>query len=674
MSFVLCPWLGSGDSLFVGTSDQGQVTKDKGQTSVKQPAVFYFENALKLANQNQWQAALSQLEQAIKIQPDYAEAYSNLGIIWRRLGNLEASVSALETAIHLNPNLFEAHFSLGNTLLELGQIEAAISRYDRAGQLKPNLAAPQAQMAIAFTALGNIPAAADRWRTVINLQPDNADAHWDLSELLLSTDNFAAARAATIKYINSCPNSFIMSSIAFISSHFRSGIATTAREKFAELEAYLLNLPNSSSIPTQAEIDRLYHHYLFAMPHLRDNLAANSRLYRAISAKYPPTKNTSSPLSLVGKGGASEGRPLKIGFISRHFRRHAVGWCSLNIIQELSHLTPHLYLYHTGQKSPGDSDSLAQIFQQTATKFYQPKTLNSPAEDIIREIRHDQIDILVDLDAITVKTNIEILRHQPAPVCLSWLGFDAPFISEQNYFLGDWHTLPQGREQYYQEQLLRMPNSFVAISGFNFDQTAEIFSRKALRIAPEQIVYLCTIPGKKFNPETAQAQVQILAAVPHSILIYKGKGDATIIQSIYQQQCQEIGVGFHRIKVLTFAPTEELHRSIYQIADIFLDSYPYNGGTHTLEALWFNLPIVTHVGEQFVSRMGNSFLQTLGIAQGIARNWEEYVNWGIRFGQDITLRDKIRQHLVQSKHRDHPSPLWNPRQFARDMYDLFAKL
>ncbi|WP_199249462.1 hypothetical protein [[Phormidium] sp. ETS-05] len=72
--------------------------------------------------------------------------------------------------------------------------------------------------------------------------------------------------------------------------------------------------------------------------------------------------------------------------------------------------------------------------------------------------------------------------------------------------------------------------------------------------------------------------------------------------------------------------------------------------------------------------MGNSFLQTLGIEQGIAQNWDEYVSWGIRFGKDIALRDKIRQHLVQSKRRENPAPLWNPRQFARDMYDLFTNL
>lgn len=78
---------------------------------------------------------------------------------------------------------------------------------------------------------------------------------------------------------------------------------------------------------------------------------------------------------------------------------------------------------------------------------------------------------------------------------------------------------------------------------------------------------------------------------------------------------------------------------MYGITDVFLDSYPYNGGTHTLEALWFNVPVVTYKGEQFLSRMGYSFLQGLSIEEGISESWKDYINWGVRLGQDQVLRN-----------------------------------
>ncbi|WP_199249461.1 hypothetical protein [[Phormidium] sp. ETS-05] len=370
--------------------------------------------------------------------------------------------------------------------------------------------------------------------------------------------------------------------------------------------------------------------------------------------------------------------PIRIGFLSNHFYRHSVGWCSYEIIRELAAITPHVFLYFTGKVKP---DDITEKFKNIA-KFYQPEsypTSMADSQELIEKMAQDKIDVLIDLDSITVPLHIKIFQAKPAKYCISWLGFDAPFASESNYFLADWHSIPEGQEKYYCEQVLRMPHSFVAVSGFVAAHSIGLLHtrnliRKGLRISPDQIIYYCVAPGRKFNLELVRAQVQILAAVRDGVLVYKGRSDRAVIESAYEQECQRQGVSFHRVKFLPLANTEEEHRKIYSIADVFLDSYPYNGGTHTLEALWFNLPVVTRVGEQFLSRMGNSFLQSLGVSQGIAQNWDEYVNWGIRLGKDIDLRDKIKQHLIQSKHQDNRAPLWNPRQFARNMYDLFTQL
>ena len=120
--------------------------------------------------------------------------------------------------------------------------------------------------------------------------------------------------------------------------------------------------------------------------------------------------------------------------------------------------------------------------------------------------------------------------------------------------------------------------------------------------------------------------------------------------------------------------TEEEHRSIYSLADILLDSYPYNGGTHTLEALWFNLPVVTHVGEQFLSRMGYSFLESLDIRLGVSWSWEEYINWGVKLGQNSNLRQEYIDNLVKSKDSENLAPLWNSKKFAQDLYAVIEKL
>jgi predicted O-linked N-acetylglucosamine transferase (SPINDLY family) len=110
------------------------------------------------------------------------------------------------------------------------------------------------------------------------------------------------------------------------------------------------------------------------------------------------------------------------------------------------------------------------------------------------------------------------------------------------------------------------------------------------------------------------------------------------------------------------------------LGDVLLDSYPCNGATLTLEALWFNLPVVTRRGEQFYSRVAHSFLKSLGIEAGVASSWEEYVEWGIKFGQDADLRHAVREQLLKSKQPQNLAPVWNPQKFAGDMYGVFQEL
>jgi len=135
-----------------------------------------------------------------------------------------------------------------------------------------------------------------------------------------------------------------------------------------------------------------------------------------------------------------------------------------------------------------------------------------------------------------------------------------------------------------------------------------------------------------------------------------------------------MGIDTDRVKFLPSYKTEEEHRGIYAIADVFLDSYPYNGGSHNLEVLWFDLPVVTMVGEQSFARMGYSFLQALGIDAGIAHSWDEYIAWAVKYGLEPEFRNSIRQKLIDSKNPDNLAPLWNPQKLAQDMYNLLQGL
>ncbi len=596
-----------------------------------------------------------------------AKLYSNLGTARLYDGELEEAIASFNRALEIQPDLVELYSNLGlatgrlaarsdEPLLAIDLFEEAVSYFVRSLQVNPNI----------------VEAHRGLFALIQTFQPSN----WDLSSVRRAADQYYSLCAEPAK---------IVAATAVAIAHLKSGNAEVAKKSLQEIEPQFSQKHWNQW--NQDLIDLLYSSVLFCLNRLRDDLGRNSQVSWAIglqfskylSNKYPenyPAEHLDSG-SQTQPGNQvnliNQNEPLKIGFISGHFWRHSVGWCSADIISELSKLNPNIYLYQTEKIQPDDK---TEYFKQVAAQFNQVFLLNpkNNTREIIKKIESDRLDILIDLDSLTIPCHADILHYQPAPLCISWLGFDAPFISDQNYFLTDWHSHPSGVEKYYREHLLRMPDSFVAVSGFESQRVDPAIQRQAMRIDLEQVVYLCVAPATKLNPELVLAQIKIIKQVFNSILLYKGVGDRQVIQSVYQAACEAEGVSFHRVKFLPRNRTEEEHRTIYQIADILLDSYPYNGGTHNLEALWFHLPIVTRFGEQFLSRMGYSFLKNLGISQGLASGWQEYVAWGIKLGQDANLRNRIRQQLQTAKTPEHLSPLWNPQKFAQDMYKVLKEL
>lgn len=683
-------------------------------------AETYNDLGTALAEKGELENAIEYYQKAIQLKSDYPLAHLNLGILLQRQNKIEESIPHFHKTIELQPDAEEAYKYIGNTLIKQERLHEALAYYQKSLKLNSKSAETYFHIGSILAQQEKFAEAITYFQKAIDLQPDFAEAYCNISMALVrqgqkqdyfkveqfqeainqlqkalevkpnlllvhlcmgqlitapvKNSNFAVLREAADRYLLNCgEKGQLIAAITYMSIYVKSGLTQIAKENFLAIEQKIYQ--RLSELAAE-EIALIYTQVLFNINYLRDELAANSKLAKVVAKEYvEKILNNNENQNYNIKLKSRPNKKLRIGFLSSFFLRHSVGWCSYDIIRELSKLTPNIFLYVTGERKPDDR---TKLFEAVAEKLYKPQKLpngTANAKEIIDEISKDDLDILIDLDSITVPVQVEIIHRKPAPVCLTWLGFEAPYTNEQNYFLSDWHTHPTGREEYNREQLIRMPNSFVAVSGFECKPVERTSARKALRIAEDQVTYLCVAPAYKLNPELIKAQVKILKEVPDSVLIHKAHtGDPEVIKATYRQECEAIGVGFHRIKFMSLVNTEEDHRTTYKIADVLLDSYPYNGGTHNLEALWFNLPVVTRCGEQYLSRMGYSFLQTLSIQAGIANSWEEYTNWGIELGKNTDLRLSIRSQLEQSKQPETLSPLWNPKKFAEDMYAVFEEL
>ncbi|MDY7048060.1 MAG: TIGR03032 family protein [Microcystis panniformis WG22] len=537
---------------------------------------------------------------------------------------------------------------------------AAIACYQAALQILPNYAPSYCNLGSLWQLEGDLSAAIEAFQRALEIKPDLITAYDNLGVLYTQIQDYPYSKISLSERI-------ILLTI-LTAGYLEFGFYAQSQQYFSLLETLLLK-PDLDL--EEKATQKLYQYLLFSLPYLRDDPAANSCLSQLISQAYHqrcldsflipiPLQNSTDLVGEMRNDG------LRIGIISQHFRRHSVGWCCRSILQGWAQLTPYLFLYQTGFAV---ADDLTHAFQHIGAKF--TDLSQQTPQEIIEKLRADRIDVLIDLDSLMNFKHALLLAQRPAPVVVSWLGCEPPYISEKNYYLCDRRSHPEELQKYYQEQLLYLPETGIAIKDFPVLAIERETLRQTLQIEPDTVVYLSVSPAKKLTPDLVKSQVAILKQVPNSILLHKGYGHR---DTIYQAECEKAGVDPQRCRWLERQKLEEEHRLIYYVADVGLDTYPYNGGSHNLEFLWFNVPLVTRCGKQAVSRFGYAFLQNLGIDEGIAYSWEEYIEWGVRYGTDFALRQQIRERLQQSKQTDHQATLWQPQRFAQESYQLFQKL
>ncbi|MDF5721657.1 MAG: O-linked N-acetylglucosamine transferase, SPINDLY family protein [Rhizonema sp. PD37] len=357
-------------------------------------------------------------------------------------------------------------------------------------------------------------------------------------------------------------------------------------------------------------------------------------------------------------------KTLKIGYLSHAFRQHSVGWLARWIFQHHDRKKFKIYNYFANYQLV--DDWLQEWYVNQASQAHK---LGMNGLEIAEKIYQDEIDILVDLDSITLDISCEVMALKPAPIQVTWLGWDVSGIPAIDYFIADPYVLPNSVQDYYTEKIWRLPQTYIAVDGFEVG--VPTLRREELNIPADAVVYLSAQRGYKRHPETTRWQMKIIKEVPNSYFLIKGSSEEEAIKRFFYKIAEEEEVERSRLCFLPNVPLESVHRANLGIADVVLDTYPYNGATTTLETLWMGIPLVTRVGQQFAARNSYTMMMNAGITEGIAWTNEEYVEWGIRLGKDATLRQQIAGKLRQSR---ATAPLWNGKQFTREMEKAYEQM
>ncbi len=356
-------------------------------------------------------------------------------------------------------------------------------------------------------------------------------------------------------------------------------------------------------------------------------------------------------------------RRLRVAYLSSDFRQHSCADFIEPLLRAHDRQRVEVLLFNS---YPGH-DARTRVFQGLADHWVEVHALDDA--ELADEIRRAQVDVLVDLSGHSGHNRLTMLPMRPAPVQLEWLGY--PFTTGLTCLEGritDSRMDPTGQEAFSSEPLLRLDPFYLCWEPP--PGLPEPATSPSLRGAP--FTFGSFNHFAKLNSAVVETWAVLLRRVPNSSLLLKGKGASDpVLRERLSKEFEDEGVRADRIRFAEFMEDPRAHFAAYGQVDLALDTFPYNGVTTTLEALWMGVPVLAMEGRHSLSRHGAAILGLLGLSDLVASGPMDYVNRAVALASDPVrlqaLRAGMRQRLADSPIRDCMG-------FARRMEALYRRL
>ena len=553
-------------------------------------------------------AAVKCYKKALAIKPDYAEAYYNLGNALKNLGQLDAAVKSYVEALDIKPDYADACNNLGNVLKDLGQLDAAVKCYEKA----------------------------------VAIKPDYAEAYHNNGSVMKRLKRQDEALASYESAIALNPNlDFILGDL--LSTKMSLCIWDDLENRLNEL---MEKINDSEKVISP-----------FALLALIDDPEIQRKTAEIYAnEKYPQSR----VLSKIGR--YPKHKKIRIGYFSADFRDHPV-----------SHLTAELYETHDRKQfeiyafsyGPDTKDEMNLRIKAGVDHFHDVQTMSH--KDVAMLARSVELDIAVDLGGFNQDSRTGIFAMSAAPIQISYIGYAGTMgANYYDYLVADQTIIPEKNQKYYSEKIAYLPS--YQVNDSKQSPPENIFTRKDLGLPETGFVFCCFNNTYKITPTTFDGWGRILEQVNGSVLIIY-----TANESAKTNLTKEIvlrGVDSSRLIFGKRLPKLE-YLARYRVADLFLDTFPYNAGATASDALRMGLPVLTCMGNSFVSREAASVINAINLPELITTTQEQYESFAIELATKPEKLKKIKDKLVNNL---PTAPLYNTPLFARHLESAYLTM
>lgn len=564
-------------------------------------------NVLRETGQNE--EAIACYRQVLRLQPGYPAAARHLGWLLQESGRTEEAIASYREALRHDPTDAIALYNLGNALRDAGRFEEAVSSYRESLRLAPEDADVHNNLGNALRELGRIEDAIACYRTAVTIDPD---MHHAWAHLL-----------------HQCQHACEWRDLDVLAAKVRGLVRDVPEAQISPFA--LLAVPGT----TPSEQRRC-----------AENWVAGQY------GKYKPLFSFSR-----------EPRPkIRLGYLSADFHEHATAYLMAEVFElhDASRFEVSAYSY-----GPDDGSAMRSRLRQAFQRFEDIRSLT--AEQAAKMIHADGIDILIDLKGYTAHTRSNILALRPAPLQVNYLGYPgtmgAGFV---DYLIGDAVVTPPEQAGEYIEKLALMPHAYQPNDRKR--PVAATPSRSECGL-PEQAFVFCGFNQTfKILPAVFEVWMRLLRDVPGSVLwLLQGN---PLAEKNLRREAEARGVGASRLIFAQRLPLAQ-HLARQKLADLLLDTLPYNAHTTASDALWAGVPVVTCMGETFAARVAASLLTAVGLPELVTHTLEDYAALALRLALDPQQLRQVKALLEMNRAQ---AALFDTEMFTKDIEALYERM
>ena len=557
--------------------------------------------------------AIESFRAGLALRPD-PQVLILLGDLLRQKGLSDEAADCFRSALAIDPKAPAAHTGLGVVHMERGEPEQAAASFRAALAGNPNDANTHFNLAVALRRAGRQDAATDSLRRAIAIEPGDMQALNSLGNAFKQAGQYDAALAHYQRILQRDPghaNALSMQALIRRQTCNWQGLDT--------LEAKLVDAVRAGRAVAP-----------FPMLSVTDDPA----LQLLCARQYSRSRSAAAPRT--GARTARHDR-LRLGYLSAELRTHAIPCLVAQLFEDHDRSRFEVFAFSYGEN---DGSPMRRRLEKAFDEFVDVRQLSNDA--VARQIREREIDIVVDLTGHTSGARLEILASRPAPVQLHYIGYPGTLgVDFIDYLIVDPFIVPPDQQRHYSEALIYLSQCYQA-NDRRRAAAERIPDRAAAGLPPDAFVFCCFNQTYKITPAFFDVWMRLLEAVPGSVLWLLA--DNHWAEGNLRREAAARGVAPDRLIFAPKLPLED-HLARHRLADLFLDTFPYNAHTTASDALWMGLPVVTCAGRSFASRVAGSLLHAVGLPELIAQDMADYEQLALTLAHEPARLAALRHHL-----------------------------